>query len=830
MPNHDDYKDSSRSRRVHAKSTHGTLVSLLDELPSLPVIASTTTSSTNDDVNVSESRRRRHILQRRVTVLYDALLQLGFEEQEYVEEILIRTQAAGLTEALDWACRFVATRHLPPFLTDENAVVDDNNSMSMLLQDPHRLHVIPAKQNNNNKSERMNEPSMIVHSDSTTTRGAPDEQPPLLVMASPRTNRQPSTTMDDDDDDDDDRAAQKAWLLARYEYEDDDEYDSVEEQQEEVVMVDAAASTTPSLQRQLHEMEQEYEQLNAIVVDEAQQYVMSKHEVKSMKKRHKALQKQLERVRRKVKQQQQQDEQQQARNAQNEANEDEQGAMMDLFGCDNNNEEQVENGAFDLFRDSNEAATPKQNDAAVHVPEVAPPATRHVVPDFSIPKQWTGQTPKQVLRERCKKLKCGPPKFHKQRHFGGGVVLTIACKPNRRVSIIQEQDEGPFFQDWEETQNYLATRALYEMDSSLPIYRILPPAFRDLWTSWLDTAKQKQDEKQQEVDNAKQQHMQQLVDAILSRQSETKTKKGALKMEETTEDSELEDKDANVVVPDTWDDSSEESDEKPTVKPNKVSEKGIRLQQFFQKRRETPHYKAMLESRQDLPMYSYRQDLLDTIRDNQVTVLCAETGAGKTTQCGQFLLEEALNDGFGNEISILCTQPRRVSAISVAERVSEEFGDKHVGDTIGYHIRLESKKSVRTKLLFCTTGVVLRRLQDDPNLVGVTHVLVDEVHERQWQIDFLLIALRRLIHTTRKDLKVVLVGEQCSGEVLVAHCCTNLSLCSVCFYVLTDVSNARCRTIYKILSRSSPTKSAWTNLSSDELLFRRSYRCHRSRG
>ena len=85
-------------------------------------------------VNVSESRRR-HILQRRVTVLYDALLQLGFEEQEYIEEILIRTQAAGLTEALDWACRFVATPHLPPFLTDEeNAVAMDEDSMWMLCK------------------------------------------------------------------------------------------------------------------------------------------------------------------------------------------------------------------------------------------------------------------------------------------------------------------------------------------------------------------------------------------------------------------------------------------------------------------------------------------------------------------------------------------------------------------------------------------------------------------------------------------------------------------------------------------------------------------------
>ena len=210
-------------------------------------------------------------------------------------------------------------------------------------------------------------------------------------------------------------------------------------------------------------------------------------------------------------------------------------------------------------------------------------------------------------------------------------------------------------------------------------------------------------------------------------------------------------------VPDTWDDSESEEETTVNVRWNEVTMEGTKLQSFFRKRQGMPHYQSMLEARKSLPMFSYRQELLDTIKENQVTVLCAETGAGKTTQCGQFLLETALQDGFGDKISILCTQPRRVSAISVAERVSDEFGDKRVGETIGYHIRLESKRSARTKLLFCTTGVVLRRLQEDPNLDGVTHVLVDEVHERQWQIDFLLIALRRLIHTTRKDLKVILV-------------------------------------------------------------------------
>jgi HrpA-like RNA helicase len=165
----------------------------------------------------------------------------------------------------------------------------------------------------------------------------------------------------------------------------------------------------------------------------------------------------------------------------------------------------------------------------------------------------------------------------------------------------------------------------------------------------------------------------------------------------------------------------------------------------------------MLKERKELPIWSYRESILETVKKNPVTVLCASTGAGKSTNAPLFLLEEALESGLGDKANIICTQPRRVAAISVAERVSDQINEK-IGGSVGYHIRMESKKSKHTKLMFCTTGVILRRLQDDPDLKGVTHVCVDEVHERQWQIDFLLIALRRLVSTTRKDLKVVLVS------------------------------------------------------------------------
>lgn len=79
--------------------------------------------------------------------------------------------------------------------------------------------------------------------------------------------------------------------------------------------------------------------------------------------------------------------------------------------------------------------------------------------------------------------------------------------------------------------------------------------------------------------------------------------------------------------------------------------------------------------------------------------------------------------------NILVTQPRRISAITVSERVANERGEE-VGGSVGYQIRLEARRSNKTKLLFCTTGVVLRRLAADPHLEGVSHIVVDEIHER----------------------------------------------------------------------------------------------------
>lgn len=110
----------------------------------------------------------------------------------------------------------------------------------------------------------------------------------------------------------------------------------------------------------------------------------------------------------------------------------------------------------------------------------------------------------------------------------------------------------------------------------------------------------------------------------------------------------------------------------------------------------------------------------------------------------QYILEDAISQSKGGSTNIICTQPRRISALGLAQRVADERGEK-VGETVGYRVRLDSKVSARTRLTFCTTGILLRRLLSDPLLTDVTHIVLDEVHERSIEIDMLLLLLRDVI-------------------------------------------------------------------------------------
>ncbi|CAJ0960609.1 unnamed protein product, partial [Mesorhabditis belari] len=169
----------------------------------------------------------------------------------------------------------------------------------------------------------------------------------------------------------------------------------------------------------------------------------------------------------------------------------------------------------------------------------------------------------------------------------------------------------------------------------------------------------------------------------------------------------------------------------------------------------------MIAFRDSLPVMKYRTDILDAITNNNVTIVTGGTGCGKTTQVPQFLLEESTY--MRKPIRIICTQPRRLPAIAVAERVAAERNER-VGDTVGYHIRLEQKTSENTVLTYCTSGVLLRMLSQKSEWCGATHVILDEVHERERNTDYLLIALREALKRNF-HLKVILMSATLEGNL-----------------------------------------------------------------
>ncbi|MED6108795.1 hypothetical protein PIB30_027486 [Stylosanthes scabra] len=173
--------------------------------------------------------------------------------------------------------------------------------------------------------------------------------------------------------------------------------------------------------------------------------------------------------------------------------------------------------------------------------------------------------------------------------------------------------------------------------------------------------------------------------------------------------------------------------------------------------------KEMKAFRERLPAFKMKSEFMKAVQENQVLVVSGETGCGKTTQLPQFILEEEIASLRGADCNIICTQPRRISAISVAARISAERGE-NLGDTVGYQIRLETKRSAETRLLFCTTGVLLRQLVQDPQLSGVSHLLVDEIHERGMNEDFLIIILRDLL-PRRPDLRLILMSATINADL-----------------------------------------------------------------
>ncbi|KAG8731488.1 Cyclin-dependent kinase catalytic subunit [Ceratobasidium sp. 414] len=157
------------------------------------------------------------------------------------------------------------------------------------------------------------------------------------------------------------------------------------------------------------------------------------------------------------------------------------------------------------------------------------------------------------------------------------------------------------------------------------------------------------------------------------------------------------------------------------------------------------------ETRKSLPIFTYREQLLEAIGAHQVLIVVAETGSGKTTQLPQYLHEAGYTKG---GLKVGCTQPRRVAAMSVAARVAEEMGTK-VGYQVGYSIRFEDCTSDKTVLKYMTDGMLLREFLTEPDLAGYSALIIDEAHERTLSTD-ILFALVKDIARFRPELRLLI--------------------------------------------------------------------------
>ncbi|GAB1319740.1 ATP-dependent RNA helicase DHX29 [Madurella fahalii] len=379
--------------------------------------------------------------------------------------------------------------------------------------------------------------------------------------------------------------------------------------------------------------------------------------------------------------------------------------------------------------------------------------------------KWTGVSPMRALEEACRSRDSSARiSYHllSDVTFANRHAVNIIWSKPQEIPATPDMPELEVYisstqfvykmisvatPDAKQSEAYIATTALFCIFGSSTkeekVAMRLPPAWKDLWSEFAEAKKNKADEQ----DRAVLRHLRDLV---------------RRRVEQELEDGVLIQSFRGRGQSRNLTDSDQSDHERAKRQPyGPEYYRNIWLQKSS-----TPRFQQMLMSRMQLPMWQFRQQVVETVEREQVVIICGETGCGKSTQVPSFLLEHQLLQG--KPCKIYCTEPRRISAISLARRVSEELGENK-GDLgtprslVGFSIRLEASTSRETRLVYATTGIVMRMLEGSNDLQDITHLVLDEVHERSIDSDFLLIVLKKLM-ARRKDLKVVLMSATVDAE------------------------------------------------------------------
>ncbi|KAL7720787.1 ATP-dependent RNA helicase [Entamoeba marina] len=345
-----------------------------------------------------------------------------------------------------------------------------------------------------------------------------------------------------------------------------------------------------------------------------------------------------------------------------------------------------------------------------------------IVISASDDKKWTGKIPSLLTGEYCRKQKYETPKYKDVECKYGCYLMRATCQLNDKKHTLMKvslPDDYICFEEKATAKNYIALRLLFELKVDRNFINNFSPRYQEVYDEWLTSSPAERKK------NA-------LITQLLQLPKPTKEKKN--------------------IIPQTL---------KHFTKEHIVYDKNTNeyYKKAMEKEISNSSYQNMLPARQELPIHEIKSKFLELLNTHQVIVVSGTTGSGKSTQLPQYVLENELLQNRGKATKIYVTQPRRISAVGLSSRVADERGSSN---HVGHQIRFE--KTGNEKLVYCTVGVMLRKVLGNPELSEVSHLFLDEVHERDLNTDFMLLLLKDLI-TKNKKIKIIVMSATLAVEL-----------------------------------------------------------------
>ena len=527
-----------------------------------------------------------------------------------VERVASSKENSGflsLELALDWLCLNLPSKDLPKLFTEVN--LDEEKEMKLevlklksieVLKVPY-IETVPFLGANGTELVSNIRNGEVKKAGVEAQRTAYEESEEHINMKKDEKERKKA-----------DDATKRAWLLQQYQYEDyeddfENEKDVLKEPKNDQNIIDAEKSPE---EIRLQKIEEQIREDEAALNDEAANYMRSKYETMDIKKRIKKLTNQAKGLRAKLVKRQAKTERE---------------VLEDEGSC---SQEADNSTLFDLFESNTSSGNiiPVSNidDANVTEPDHNMQNATSVA-DLSIPKDWTGKTPKVFLSEYCQKRKLPKPTYKRVPSTHNGCKVTI-CFSSQASPLVFDQN-GPF-RTYTDAQHFVSTVALFDLNPVLPLYRLFPPAFRELWKTWLNDKKTEQSEDAKAKEDTKMEKIISMINSIPTVKRDIIGKTNTLLQDGKVEESET------IRDLGDWDNdsfsSSEDSNHPSTItrhlpsQPKQPSQLGMKLKDNFKNKVTLDTSKQKMRSL--LPIFDYKEKILDTMREHPVTVLCAETG------------------------------------------------------------------------------------------------------------------------------------------------------------------------------------------------------------